>query len=72
MNCCDNKNITCKDYEYICLNCGIIHDYKYVNEIPFRDYNINMSNILFYKKTIYTRKIIYIKNVYILNKLMKI
>ena len=56
MECCDNKNITCKDCENICINCGTIHDYKYVNEISFRDYNMNISNILFYKKTIYKRK----------------
>ena len=56
MNCCDNKNITCKNYENECINCGIIHDYKYVNEISFKDYNMNMLNTLFYKKTIYMRK----------------
>ena len=56
MKCCYNKNITCKDCENICINCGVIHDYKYVNEISFRDYNMIMSNILFYKKTIYKRK----------------
>ena len=56
MNCCDNKNITCKNCENICINCGVIHDYRYVNEIAFRDYNMNISNILFYKKTIYKRK----------------
>ena len=32
------------------------HDYQYVNEVSFRDYNMNMSNILFYKKSIYKRK----------------
>ena len=56
MECCDNKNITYKNYENICINCGTIHDYKYVNEVSFRDYNMVMSNILFYKKTIYMRK----------------
>ena len=56
MDCCENKNITCKDCENICINCGIIHSYKYVNEISFKDYNMNISNILFYKKTIYKRK----------------
>ena len=56
MDCCKNKNITCKDCENICINCGTIHDYKYVNEISFKDYNMNVSNILFYKKTIYKRK----------------
>ena len=37
MNCCDNKNN--KNCENICLSCGTIHDYQYVNEISFRDYN---------------------------------
>ena len=56
MECCYNKNITCKDYENICINCGTIHDYQYINEISFKDYNMNMSNMLLYKKTIYMRK----------------
>ena len=56
MDCCENKNITYKNYEKVCINCGVIHDYEYVNEISFRDYNMNISNILFYKKTIYKRK----------------
>ena len=56
MDCCENKNITYKNYENVCINCGTIHDYKYINEISFRDYNMIMSNILFYKKTIYKRK----------------
>ena len=56
MNCCDNKNIICKNCENICVNYGTIHDYKYVNEIAFRDYNMNISNILIYKKTTYKRK----------------
>ena len=53
MDCCNNKNIICKNGENICINCSIINDYRYVNEIPFRDYNMNK---LFYKKTIYKRK----------------
>ena len=56
MDCCNNKNIGCKDGENICINCGTIHDYRYVNEISFRDYNMNISNMLFYKKTVYKRK----------------
>ena len=56
MHCCKNKNITCKNCENVCISCGTIHDYKYVNEISFRDYNMNISNMLFYKKTIYQRK----------------
>ena len=72
MDCCENKDITYKNYENVCINCGTIHDYRYVNEISFRDYNINISNMLFYKKTIYKRKNIYIINAFILKKLMKI
>ena len=56
MDCCKNKNLIYKNYENVCINCGTIHNYKYVNEIPFRDYNMNISNMLFYKKTIYKRK----------------
>ena len=56
MNCCNNKNISCKNYENICINCGIIHGYQYINEICFKDYDMNMSNILFYKKSNYKRK----------------
>ena len=56
MDCCKNINITCKNHENVCINCGTIHDYKYVNEISFRDYNMNITNILFYKKTIYKRR----------------
>ena len=70
MDCCDNKNIGCVNYENICINCGTIHDYQYVNEISFRDYNMNMSNVLFYKKLFTRGKSIYIKYVFILKKLM--
>ena len=56
MDCCENENITYKNYENVCLSCGTIHDYQYVNEVSFRDYKMNMMNILFYKKTIYKRK----------------
>ena len=56
MECCEDKNITYKNCENVCINCGIIHDYRYVNETSFRDYNMNISNMLFYKKTIYKRK----------------
>ena len=56
MDCCENKNITCKNYENVCLSCGTIHDYQYINEISFKNMNMNMSNILFYKKSIYKRK----------------
>ena len=50
MECCENRIITCKNYENVCINCRTIHDYKYINEISFRDYNMNMLNMLFYEK----------------------
>ena len=56
MDCCNYKNIICKDSENICMGCGAIHDYRYINEISFRDYSMNILNMLFYKKTIYKRK----------------
>ena len=66
MDYCDNKNITCKDYENVCINCGIIHDYQYVNEISFSDYNMNMLNVLFYKKNyLYEKKNLYKKCLHI-------
>ena len=65
MDCCENKNITYKNNENVCINCGTIHDYKYVNEIAFRDYNMNISNMLFYKKLFIKEKNICIINVFI-------
>ena len=56
MNYCDNKNISCKIYKNVCINCGTIFHYQYVKKILFKDYNMNMSNILFYKKSIYKSK----------------
>ena len=56
MECCDNKNIGCVNYENLCVICRTIFDYQYVNEISFKDYNMNMINVSFYKKTIYMRK----------------
>ena len=53
MECCNNKNI---NNESVCTNCGIIHGYKYVHDDIFRDYNIIISNMLYYKKSIHRRK----------------
>ena len=63
MDCCKNKNLIYKNYEKVCINCGIIHDYKYINEISFRDYNMNISNMLFYKKKLFIKE----KNICIIN-----
>ena len=48
MNCCENRAIRSINYERVCVNCGIIHDYEYVH--PFQD------NIPFYRKSVYKRK----------------
>ena len=48
MNCCENKAIRNINYEKVCTNCGVIHDYEYVH--PFKD------NIFFYRKSVYKRK----------------
>ena len=32
MDCCENRIITCKNYENNCINCGTIHDYQYEND----------------------------------------
>ena len=58
MDCCENRIIIFKNYENICINCGTIHDHQYINEISFKDYNMNMLNISFYKKNyLYEKKI---------------
>ena len=48
MDCCLYKNIIKVKSEYICMNCGVIHDYEYVH-FNYDDYNIN--NLLKYKKS---------------------
>ena len=48
MECCENRSIRSINYERVCTNCGVIHDYEYVH--PFRD------NIPFYRKSVYKRK----------------
>ena len=66
MECGKNSNIGCKNDENICINCGTIHDYQYVHENIFRDYNMNISNMLHYKKSTYRRKkYLYKKSLYI-------
>ena len=55
MNFCSlsNKNI---NNENICINCGVMHGYKYVYEDVFIDFNMNISNTLYYKQSIHRRK----------------
>ena len=55
MDCCLNKNITKVKSEYICINCGVIHDYEYVH-FNNDDYDTILQNIIKYKKSCYKRR----------------
>ena len=56
MECCENQNISYKNYANVCIYCGVIFDYEFVHENIFKDYNMHISNMLQYKKMIYRRK----------------
>ena len=57
MNCCLDKNISKNKSEYICINCGVIHGYEYVNfNNEDYDYDLILNNIIKYKKSFYQRK----------------
>ena len=51
MDCCKNKNIIKNKSEYICKNCGVIHNYEYL-PFNYNDYNLIASNMLRYKKLV--------------------
>ena len=55
MDCCLNKNITKVKSEYICIVCGVIHDYEYVH-FNNDDYDSILKNIIKYKKSCYKRR----------------
>ena len=55
MDCCLDKNITKIKSEYICMNCGVIHDYEYVH-FNNDDYDSILKNIIKYKKSCYKRR----------------
>ena len=55
MDCCLDKNITKIKSEYICINCGVIHDYEYVH-FNNDDYDSILKNIVKYKKSCYKRR----------------
>ena len=61
-DCCANKNIIFTDY-YVCTNCGVIHDYKYVHEISCyeneNNLNKNFISKSFYKRINYLNKKLY-------------
>ena len=53
MDCCLDENITKYKSEYICKNCGVIHDYGYVHfNYNDDDYNSIFKNIFRYKKLV--------------------
>ena len=57
MNCCKDKNIIKYKSEYICMNCGVIHDYEYVHfNYNNDDYDSILNNIIKYKKSCYIRR----------------
>ena len=70
MECCENQNIACKNYENVCINCGVIFDCEFVHENIFRDYNMHISNMLQYKKRFIVGKSIYINYAHMLKKLI--
>ena len=65
MDCCKDKNIIKNKSEYICSNCGVIHDYEYVH-FNYDDYNLNFDNMIKYKKSCYQRR------KYLINKCKRI
>ena len=50
MDRCKDKNITKVKSEYICMNCGIIHDYEYVH-FNYNNYSLILNILLKYKKS---------------------
>ena len=57
MDCCKDKNITKIKSEFVCMNCGVIHDYEYVH-INYNndDYDSTLDNMIKYKKTCFKRR----------------
>ena len=57
MDCCLDKNIIKVKSEYICMNCGVIHDYEYIHfNYNNNDYDSILKNIIKYKKSCYKRR----------------
>ena len=66
MDCCKDKNITKAKSEYICMSCGVIHDYEYVHLNYNDDYNLIFNNMIKCKKSCYKRR------KYLINKCKRI
>ena len=57
MDCCLDKNIIKVKSEYICMNCGVLHDYEYIHfNYNNDDYDSILKNIIKYKKSCYKRR----------------
>ena len=57
MDCCKDKNIIKVKSEYICMNCGVIHNYEYTHfNYNNDDYDSILNNISKYNKTCYKRR----------------
>ena len=57
MDCCLDKNITKVKSEYICMNCGVIHDYEYIHfNYNNDDYDSILNNMIKYRKSFYQRR----------------
>ena len=52
MDCCLDKNITKNKSEFICMNCGVIHDYEYAHFNYDDDYDSILNNMTKYKKIV--------------------
>ena len=63
MECRKDKNITKNKSEYVCINCGVIHDYEYVH---FNYDDSIFNNMIKYKNSYYKRRI------YLINKCKRI
>ena len=56
MDCCKDKNIIKVKSEFVCMNCGVIHNYEYVHFNYDNDYDSILNNIIKYKKSCYKRR----------------
>lgn len=52
VSCCSNQEMFNDDGKSVCLNCGLVHGYDYVNE--YIDFHENMYKIR--RKSVYHRK----------------
>ena len=57
MKCCDSKNIIIEKEMFLCTNCGVIHEYKWIEyDFKVKEHDQDIYNLLKCKDTIYKRK----------------